>query len=284
MRKVILVSIVLALSSIANAVSMVVGSFNVYATQEDKKFAKERLSLATSLIDYHDFDILATQDNLYWQTKAILALGKYKVVGVNVEGLEPSENSTPTNNIFYKSDKYTLLEKGSFWLSDSPEKKSNTWENKFPLNCNWAKFKENKSNKEFFVFNTCFSYPLKTRILSAKLLVKKVKEIAKDATFIVAGSLYIREREYDTINALSPKFMIDTWKVAKLTFGPKGTFTNLDYNIPINNTMNYMDPRMKYDYIFVSKGVKVSKCGHLSDNVNNSYPSKHLPVEAYIQF
>ena len=75
-----------------------------------------------------------------------------------------------------------------------------------------------------------------------------------------------------------------TFKVAKKAYGPKGTFTNLNYNEPIENTKNYMDPRMKHDYIFVSKNVKVSKCAHLSDNINNAYPSKHLPVEAYIEF
>ena len=284
MKKVSFVLLVSMLASVSHAVSMIVGSFNLYATSANAKFAKERSALAISLIDYHDFDILATQDNLHWQTKEVLKLGKYKTVGVNIEGNPPTDNTIPTNNIFFKADKYTLLEKGSFWLSETPNEKSNTWENNVPLNCNWAKFKDNKSNKEFFVFNTSFCNPLRTRILGAKLLSKKVKEIAKDSSFIVSGSFYIREREHDTINALSPKFMHDTMKIAKKTYGPKGTFINLNYNEPINNSKNYMDPNMKFDYILVSKDVRVSKSAHLTDNINNAYASKHLPVEAYIEF
>ncbi|MBE6414248.1 MAG: hypothetical protein E7035_06830 [Verrucomicrobiaceae bacterium] len=284
MKKYILTLLVSTLAYLAHAVSMITGSFNLYGLPQEAKYSKERIALATSLIKYHDFDILATQDNLNWQTTEILKVVNYKTVGVNVEGKQPANDNFATNNIFYKPEKYLLLDKGSFWLSDTPNKKSNTWENKFPLNCNWAKFKDNASGKEFFVFNTRFSYPLKTRILASKLLVKKVKEIAKNSTFIVAGSLYTRERELDTMKALSPRFLIDTFKVAKKTYGPKGTFTNLNYNEPIENTKNYMDPRMKHDYIFVSKNVKVLKCAHLSDNINNAYPSKHLPVEAYIEF
>ncbi len=284
MKKIIPILLALAVAYSAHAVSMITGSFNIYGVPEDSKFAKERIALAVSLIGYHDFDILATQNNFHWQTKEILKLGKYKNVGVDEEGKQPTNDNTPTNNIFYKADKYTLLDNGSFWLSDTPNQKSNAWESKNPLNCNWAKFKDNASGKEFFVFNTRFNNSQNVRVLASKLLVKKVKEIARKSKFIVAGSLYIKERESATINALAPRFMIDTRTIANKISGPKGTFTNLNYNEPINDSLNYMDPRMKFDYIFVSKGTKVKKCGHLTDNIMNAYPSKHLPVEAYIEF
>ena len=69
--------------------------------------------------------------------------------------------------------------------------------------------------------------------------------------------------------------MLNTETVAKLTFGPNGTFNGFKFNEPVTR---------KIDYIFMSKSNQliVNKQAVLSDSNDLKYPSDHFPV--YVEF
>ena len=69
--------------------------------------------------------------------------------------------------------------------------------------------------------------------------------------------------------------MLNTETVAKLTFGPNGTFNGFKFNEPVTR---------KIDYIFMSKSSQliVNKQAILSDSNDLKYPSDHFPV--YVEF
>ena len=282
-------SLILSVIS-AHATSLIAGSFNVLGTyRETHEFSDERLRLAVSLVEYHDFDVFGTQETQYWQIQGFLKSGIYNMVGVNVEGFEPAPQKRWTNAIFYKKDKYELLDKGAFFLTKTPDKHSMAtyWKEKQFRNCNWAKFKDKASGKEFYFFNTHFGLNSTVRLNSAKLFVERIKQITKGATFFTAGDYNTKATEQATVNALLESgVLVDSWKISETKpYGPSGSFVNMLYNRPINGVVrNYSDPNKKIDYIFVSKNVKVKKCAVIADNIGGAYPSDHLPLEAYLEF
>ena len=75
----------------------------------------------------------------------------------NVYRSESSPESTP---IAWKRDKFTCLDKGNRWFSDTPEAESRGWDELFdcPRIFTWALLRENRSGTEFCFINTHFGF------------------------------------------------------------------------------------------------------------------------------
>lgn len=284
-----LVLFIVCAASILSADILKIGSFNVLGTYpQDAEFSRERAKLAAELVNYRDFDVIGLQEAQFWQVEAMLASGIYKKSGVNVYGEELSPKTWWANIILYKKDKFELLDSGTFWLTDTPDKKSvpKKWGELQHRNCNWVKLKDKKTGKEFFFFNTHFGLTLDSRVNMAKVFVKKIGEIAGDSVFFCSGDYNTVSSETATLKELTGSgYLRDSWKISKMPpYGPKGTFICMLYNRRIRGSAEVEDPWRKLDYLFVSRGVEVLKCSVIMDNIAGAYPSDHLPIEAYVKF
>src|SRR5690606_33444921 len=112
----------------ANAQPIIVGTYNLrldIESDKDNRWAN-RSAVVNNLIRFHDFDILGTQEAFDHQLKDVLTiLPYYDVYGKGRDdGVKAGEHSA----IFYKKDKFQLLDKGDFWLSETPETPSLGWD------------------------------------------------------------------------------------------------------------------------------------------------------------
>src|SRR5690606_19766607 len=72
-----------------------------------------------ALIQYHDFDIIGTQEGYIHQLKGILELPEYAYFGAGRDdGGQAGEHSA----ILYKKDRFEIIDSGNFWLSETPDK------------------------------------------------------------------------------------------------------------------------------------------------------------------
>ena len=220
-----------------------------------------------ALIRYHDIDVFGTQEGFLHQLNDICELPGYAYTGAGRDdGLSAGEHSA----IFYKKDRFELLESGDFWLSETPDKPGKGWDatccNRI---CSWAKFKEKKTGKTFYFFSVHFDHQGRiARIESGKLMVKKMQEIVKDAPVICVGD-FNSTPETEQIQLLST-YLNDTRKVTQLPpYGPEGTF-NRRFANPVGEG--------RIDYIFVSADIQVLKYASVTDNNGKNYPYDHLPV------
>ncbi len=219
-----------------------------------------------ALIQYHEFDVFGTQEGFIEQLNDLSELEEFAYIGVGRDdGNQEGEHSA----IFYKEDRFQLLDKGDFWLSETPEKPSYGWEAKYRRICSWGKFKDKHTKKIFFVFNSHFDHQaVEARRQSGILLVKKIEEIAGNNTVFCLGD-FNSTPDTEQIKTIS-NLLNDSYSVSRLKpYGPVGTFNSFDYNAP-------MDKRI--DYIFVSRDVVVHKYGVLTDSYAQKFPSDHLPV------
>ncbi|RYY00405.1 MAG: endonuclease/exonuclease/phosphatase family protein [Gammaproteobacteria bacterium] len=152
-------------------------SLNAWPYRKDK---------VASQILFHDVHLLGVQEALHLQMQELGSrLPKFKSLGVGRGGGEKSEYSA----IFYDTTRLLALASETFWLSQTPNVVgSKGWDAAFARIVTWAKFKDRKSGKTFFFFNTHFDHMGKeARRESAKLLLQKVVDIAGQTRAIVTG-------------------------------------------------------------------------------------------------
>lgn len=80
------------------------------------------------------------------------------------------------NSIFYKKDKFELLDSGTFWLSDTPDTISQGWDGACNRICTYVLLKDNATGKTFMHFNTHFDHRgEEARTKGSSLVAERVK-------------------------------------------------------------------------------------------------------------
>lgn len=229
---------------------------------------ENRHPVIINLVKFHEMDILGIQEGLHHQVMDLAeGLTDFDYIGVGRDdGAEKGEYTA----IFYKKEKYKLLENATFWLSEDTTKPNKGWDAQLPRICTWAKFEDVATGKQFYVFNTHFDHVgVQARKNSAALIMQKVKEIAGDGTVILTGDFNI-DQHNDAYKSIKDSDMFnDSYEVAYLVYANNGTSNGF------NNTKS-TDRRI--DHIFVTRDVSIKKYGILTDTYKNRFPSDHFPV------
>lgn len=226
-----------------------------------------RIGTIKGMVCFHEFDIFGVQETFINQLQDLCEIEGFAYTGHGRDdGIDMGEHVA----ILYKTDRFDLLDSGDFWLSETPNKPSLGWD---ATCCNrissWGKFKDVKTNKEFFFFNVHFDHEgTRARIESAKLMVEKIQEIAQGEPVICVGD-FNSLPETEQIKTMQTFLKNSRLVSATPPYGPKGTWNAFDFNSPLDRLI---------DYIFVSSTIDVLKYGVLTDNVDCKYPSDHLPV------
>ena len=246
-----------------------IASYNLrYNTKNDGINAwPNRKELVKGLIRFHEFDIFGIQEGLRGQLDDIVEIGDFAFLG---NGRDDGKQSGEHSSIFYRKSRFKVVESGDFWLSETPDVPGKGWDatccNRI---CSWAKFNDLITKKTFYVFNVHFDHQgVVARRESGKLMVKKIQEIAKDASVILTGD-FNSTPETEQIQHIQ-SLLSDSKQVSQTpAYGPEGTFNGFKFDAPLKN---------RIDYIFTSKLVTVQKYGVLTDSFEQRYPSDHQPV------
>jgi endonuclease/exonuclease/phosphatase family metal-dependent hydrolase len=172
-----------------------------------------------------------------------------------------------------------LLESKTFWLSLTPEVPgSKGWDANITRVVTWAKFRDLKANKLFFVFNTHFDHiGQEARRESAKLLKRKVKDIAGSNPVIIMGDFNAKPSD-EPIRILveDPDKFTDSKMVSRMPhYGPEGTFNGFGSKERDNEPI---------DHIFFKGKWKVLQHATLSQTWGGRFSSDHFPVMAKLSF
>lgn len=259
------------------AQKIVMGSYNLrFDNPKDiGNLWKDRVSPVAALIQYHDFDVLGTQEGLYHQLEDLLKLmPTYAYYGI---GRDDGKKDGEYSAIFFKKDKYSLLASGNFWLSATPEIPAVGWDANQTRICTWIKLKEKKSGKQFFVFNAHYDHMgVLARVESSKLVLEKIKSIAAGAPAIYTGDLNgDRESEWYT-HLKNSDLLEDAFSNATRVYALNGSFNSFS---PVGLNSNRV-----IDHIFITAHFKANTWAILTDTYNGKYPSDHFPVISELDF
>ncbi len=302
MRRLVLSATFAAITFIATAQSLNVASYNVrLLTGADYKSGNgwsQRVDCLCDIIRFSDFDIFGAQEVKYEQLSDMLyRLKDYDYVGV---GRDDGAQGGEYSPVFYKKERFVLLDSGTFWLSETPDKVSKGWDARYKRVCSWGHFKDKASRKKFWFFNLHMDHiGVAARRESARLVVKRIGEMCgKNASVILTGDFNVAQDNeiYDILADCG--FLKDSYEIAEFRFAPTGTF---------NSFKPHIFTTRRIDHIWVSNNARVNRYGILtyhfwSDETSESgkiadapreikaekrtvrLPSDHYPVNVFLNF
>jgi alpha-1,2-mannosidase, putative len=250
-------------------------SFNIrYDTSSDGanqwKYRKDQVG---KMLKEQAPDIIGLQEVLNNQLEDLKErLPEYKTIGVGrTDGKKEGEYSP----LFYKEERFTEEESGTFWLSEKPTKIGKKgWDASHPRIATWAILKDKISNQCFFILSTHFDHKGKTvRKESAKLILSKVEEYANGLPAIIMGDLNVTP-DSDAYSILTNKnndcYFYDSRIYAQKNNGKEGT----NHNFGVVEDAE----RKRIDYIFINNQLSALKYLVLPDGDEKSFYSDHSPI------
>lgn len=250
--------------------SMNLITYNIrYSTPRDGVNAwTNRKDEVVALLKFHRADIFCVQEALHSQMLDLSeGMKDFKYTGVaRDDGKESGEYSA----IFYNTKRIKLIDSGTFWLSENPDKPGKGWDAACVRICSWGKFKDLSNDREFYVFNTHFDHRGdKAREESAKLIYEKVQLLGGNNLPVILTGDFNLTPDKKAISLIKSKWSDSRDVSIEPPYGPEGTTNSFDWNHPLDK---------RIDYIFVNGNVKVQRYAVITDSKNNRYPSDHLPV------
>ena len=175
--------------------------------------------------------------------------------------------------IFYDTEEVELLDKGTFWLSATPETPSKGWDGQCFRTCTWTIFKCKATGDKFAFFNTHLDHRGKVAQREGmKTIVKMIQEkVPAELPVFLSGDFNTRTDNpiYEPLKAI----MTDSRELAAET-DHRGTYTG--FRVRENPVV--------VDHIFV-RGAEVDKFQVLCDkNYGAEYISDHYPVLSVVRF
>ncbi|MBP5782949.1 MAG: endonuclease/exonuclease/phosphatase family protein [Bacteroidales bacterium] len=227
-----------------------------------------------NMINAENPDIFGVQEAYIEQVKFMEdSLPDYGHVGVGRDdGNEGGEHMA----VFYKKSRFTLVDNGDFWLSETPDEPTRGWDAACYRIVTWAKLKDNSSGKQFYVFNTHLDHIGKVaREQSILLLCNRIRQITNNTKAPVFLSGDFNSTIDNPIFDPLKDFMKESRNNPVMT-DEKATYNGFD--IASNNT-----PDHKIDYIFYRNAQSVG-FKTLDGSYGVPYISDHYPIEADFTF
>lgn len=161
----------------------------------------------------------ATDNWMNYLRKEMPKLG-YSCVGVgrNSGKTGGTGNGNEHSPVFYKTDKYELLESDTFWLSATPEVAgSKTWGNSITRICTYAILKDKQTGVIYAHFNTHFDHQSEdSRVNAVIVLEAYINEALKkygDIGIVVSGDFNLNMQSAPYLSLVS--FLDDSRTIAK---------------------------------------------------------------------
>jgi endonuclease/exonuclease/phosphatase family metal-dependent hydrolase len=224
-------------------------------------------------------DLIGLQEVLPQQRDYLAGeLAEFDVYSVGRDDGEKGE-ATP---ILYRKERFKLLDKGSFWLSATPDEAgSKGWDAGLPRVVSWVKLHDKASGLPLLFVNTHFdNRGVEARLQSAKLLVARIAALDGDdgdtLPVVLTGDFNCTARQ--------PPY-------AAITGDEAGEAKLLDAQLisskphaggdSTSNGFKELRPGAKIDFIFV-RGLAVASHQIDDPRVEGRFVSDHQPVTAEI--
>lgn len=262
-------------------------TYNVRFDNPDDPFRwHERRAGIADLLNNLIPDVFGLQEVLGHQlTDLTAALPGYAYIGVGrgpraAEGKPYAPTSGEYNPVFYRTERFDLLDGGTFWLSSTPAVPGSQlpWVS-HPRIVTWTKLNDKQASSALVFANTHFPFEedeggARARALCAEVLLRQLGRIAGDLPVVIAGDFnFSADDPTDRLQAyalLRSRFD-DAFDAPVPHRGPEATYVGF--------AVGGSDAR-RIDYVFTSRqpGVTVRRYETVAAHRGPYYFSDHLPV------
>lgn len=276
MKRLIYLLAAVAFTACGSATSLSVMTFNMrYDNPEDGqnnwRFRRERVA---GVIKAQEVDVLGTQELLSNQFNDLSGLlTGYQGVGVGrLDGAESGEYCA----VFFRKDRFTLLDSGTFWLSETPEVVGSLgWDGACERIATWVVLRD-RDGREFFFIDTHLDHVGQVaRDEGVSLLMKRIETLSGGRPVILTGDFNSEPGSSVVAHVQKDGVLRDAKAIAAQRSGTDWSFSDFG-QIPEAE-------RPLLDYIFVSGDIEAVRYEVLPDTFDGGYVSDHAPVMAVVK-
>lgn len=259
----------------ASGIPLCVMTFNLrYASATPPNSWPERRPVMRECIRRVAPDLIGTQEGLYPQLTDIASdLPDYAWIGQGREGGSHGEFMA----VFYRRDRFEPLEYDHFWLSDTPDVVgSSTWGNVNRRMVTWVRFRDRRTRREFYFWNTHLDHAVElAREKGAALIRRRLEALDTGLPLVLTGDFNCADgdsRAWDILVKEGP--LTDTWTLARE-----------HVNEHLNSFNGFDAPRrdgVRIDWILVRGTVNVDKAEVFDCSHSGQLPSDHFPVVTWL--
>ena len=277
MKKVFtLLNLVLFACSVAVAKSPIeikVISYNIRTLANDGEHSwKYRQHATRNMLNRHQPDVFGLQEAMVAHLKYIdKFFPQYKRVGV---GRDNGKMGGEVMAIYYNTERFDLLESGTFWLSETPEEVSKGWDAACFRTATWVRLRDKETRRKFYYVNTHLDHRGKVaQTESIKLIIEKIKQIAGERATVILGGDFNVVPEDEIFEPLN-QFMHSA-RTTAIVADEKGTF----------NMFGGVKDVYVIDHIFYrGRRVECKEYHVLDGDYGAPFISDHYPLEVVLSF
>lgn len=233
-----------------------------------------RLPKVNAFLDSIASDVIGAQEVLHNQLGDLLAAHPgYDYYGV---GREDGKEKGEYQPLFWKKERFELVDKGHFWLSETPEKPSHGWDAACERTAVWAKLQDKLSGRAYLFMNTHLDHVgEKARANGVRMLKERARILSGDSLeIVITGDFNADPSSSVILDMLDGGLLRNARSVASEVSGPEWSYHDFG-KLPLPE-------RPLIDYVFVSSdGSDVLSSSVLAEEDQDKghiYLSDHAPI------
>lgn len=241
-------------------------SFNIRCADDpDGHSIDERAPRLKTVLEKYNADIVGFQEAT---PKWMDYLTDYFSAEYEIFNKYRAKSSAESTPIMWRKKRFDCIDKGYFWLSDTPDTESKGWDTIGCYRiCLWAKLKDKATNKEFLYLNTHYGFGDYCQTASDRLIIDFVKQ-QNIKSVVLTGDFNMKP---DTAGyAVLSDYFVDV-----------NMRTAADLQDTYHGYLN--DTGEHIDYCFVTPAVKPLSSRRMTESFDGKFPSDHYGIYSEIK-
>jgi endonuclease/exonuclease/phosphatase family metal-dependent hydrolase len=185
--------------------------------------------------------------------------------------------------IYWRPDVVQPIDSGGFWLSETPERHSRSWNTDCIRSASWVAFRWAASGAEFVLLNTHLDHrSAEARIEGARLIVRRLDALQADGRAAIVTGDFNDDPGSPAYQTFVDAGFADAYVAAGYSDEPLDSYTNHGWRgYPFDRPD---DRPRRIDWIMTRGGASTNasttSCEIARDAAPPVYPSDHYPVVA----
>lgn len=177
--------------------------------------------------------------------------------------------------VAWKADRFTALDQGYFWLSETPDEPSKSWDSSLKRITTWVRLRESATKKSFLFVNTHFDHRgAVARAKSGELIHQWITKHRGDDPVLLTGDFNtLPDSEPYQLLLAGGDPLVDARLAVENPQGPASTW----------NGFKEIVPGRRIDFIFATGPLKLTHFQTIDEQRDGRFPSDHCPIVARVQ-
>ena len=251
--------------------TMRIMSFNIRCTNVGSDSWEDRIGIVSHTMLESEADSIGVQEATpEWMNTLKETIGdKYAYVGV---GRDDGDDEGEYSAVFYLKDKYTVVDSGTFWLSETPDVPSRGWDAACNRVCTWVHLENKETGEQYVHMNSHFDHVgIAARKNSVDMIIERAKQFT-DIPVVFTADMNVVEGSDNYNQFITSDYFDDT------KYRAPDSMSYCTYH----DTKPQLHKGDVIDYVMINDGFEAHTYKVVTEGIDGRFVSDHYPIYADI--